>query len=282
VSDHPIRFRFDAKKAAQAANKLLRLSGGERNYMELVKLLYLADREALLRLDQPITGDSFVALPHGPALGHILDLIRWGPVDEADAPWFAAVSPPFGYSLRALPACGEDELSDAEDQILTEIFEKFGKLSWKELSRWTHALPEWVNPAGDRMPIPAEQILLLEGKSRDEIERIGCEVAAYERLDLESEYYRKETASSAIPKAEASDSTKSENHPNQAGLPANRPDLDPIQPMGSLKDYLREQEMNYVNRALALAGGDKEKAAQLLNVSVATLYRKLAGEEVEA
>ncbi len=54
------------------------------------------------------------------------------------------------------------------------------------------------------------------------------------------------------------------------------------QPLGPLKDYLREQELSYVNRALALAGGDKEKAAQLLNVSVATLYRKLADEEVAA
>jgi DNA-binding NtrC family response regulator len=52
------------------------------------------------------------------------------------------------------------------------------------------------------------------------------------------------------------------------------------QPLGPLKDYLREQELSYVNRALAMAGGDKEKAAQLLNVSVATLYRKLADEEV--
>jgi DNA-binding NtrC family response regulator len=52
------------------------------------------------------------------------------------------------------------------------------------------------------------------------------------------------------------------------------------QPLGPLKDFLREQEVNYVNRALALAGGDKEKAAQLLNVSVATLYRKLADEDV--
>ena len=54
------------------------------------------------------------------------------------------------------------------------------------------------------------------------------------------------------------------------------------QQLGPLKDFMREQELSYVNRALALAGGDKEKAAQLLNVSVATLYRKLADEEMPA
>jgi hypothetical protein len=61
----PIRFRFNAKKAAEAANRILKLSGGERNYMELVKLLCLADREALVRFESPITGDRVAALPHG-------------------------------------------------------------------------------------------------------------------------------------------------------------------------------------------------------------------------
>jgi DNA-binding NtrC family response regulator len=51
------------------------------------------------------------------------------------------------------------------------------------------------------------------------------------------------------------------------------------QPVGSLRDYMREQELGYVNRALAQTGGDKEKAAEMLGVSVATLYRKLAEED---
>jgi DNA-binding NtrC family response regulator len=52
------------------------------------------------------------------------------------------------------------------------------------------------------------------------------------------------------------------------------------QPVGPLRDFMREQELGYVNRALAQTGGDKEKAAEMLGVSVATLYRKLAEEEV--
>jgi DNA-binding NtrC family response regulator len=54
------------------------------------------------------------------------------------------------------------------------------------------------------------------------------------------------------------------------------------QPIGLLRDFLREQELSYVNRALAQTGGDKEKAAELLGVSVATIYRKLAEEEPAA
>ena len=46
-----------------------------------------------------------------------------------------------------------------------------------------------------------------------------------------------------------------------------------------LKDFLREQELVYLNRALAQTGGDKEKAAILLGISLATLYRKLSEDE---
>ncbi len=46
-----------------------------------------------------------------------------------------------------------------------------------------------------------------------------------------------------------------------------------------LKDFLREQELNYLNRILAQMGGDKEKAAIHLGISLATLYRKLSEDD---
>jgi DNA-binding NtrC family response regulator len=54
--------------------------------------------------------------------------------------------------------------------------------------------------------------------------------------------------------------------------------LDSFQP---LKTFMREQEQAHMNRALQHCEGDKEKAALLLGISLATLYRKLAGEEKE-
>ena len=49
--------------------------------------------------------------------------------------------------------------------------------------------------------------------------------------------------------------------------------------LGSLKDFIREQELAFLSRTLAFSNGDKEKAAALLGISVATLYRKLAADE---
>ena len=55
----------------------------------------------------------------------------------------------------------------------------------------------------------------------------------------------------------------------------------PMEPIKPLKNFIREQEQNYLNRVLEAAGNDKEQAAILAGVSLATLYRKLSGDENE-
>ena len=55
----------------------------------------------------------------------------------------------------------------------------------------------------------------------------------------------------------------------------------PSKELGSLKGFLREQESIYLNRVLAHTGGDKDKAASILGVSLATLYRKLSECEAD-
>jgi two-component system, NtrC family, response regulator AtoC len=60
--------------------------------------------------------------------------------------------------------------------------------------------------------------------------------------------------------------------PGQSAPPA-------AQAIGPLKEILRQQERAYIQRVLAHCGNDKEKAAELLQVSLATLYRKLSEDE---
>ena len=49
-----------------------------------------------------------------------------------------------------------------------------------------------------------------------------------------------------------------------------------------LKAYLQRQEQIHLNRAIQQCGGNKEQAALLLGISIATLYRRLSGEDKEA
>jgi two-component system response regulator AtoC len=80
-------------------------------------------------------------------------------------------------------------------------------------------------------------------------------------------------AAGATAKAPPSDSRTEVARPS-AAPPATTPGS-----VESLKNYLRQQEVSHINRALASAGGDKEKAATLLGISLATLYRKLVEGE---
>jgi len=160
--------------------------------MELVKLLYLADRESLIQFGHPITGDLFAALPHGMILSRILNLIRLGPGDEDDAPWFEVVSAPIGYDVESRQRIGNNcELSGAEERILRQVFEKYGQMDWRQLSRLTHALPEWVDPNGGSISVSPEQILTRAGKT-DAIRHLRKELMLFDALDKELESFRTE------------------------------------------------------------------------------------------
>ena len=58
-----IRFVFNEKKSAQSAAYLLKINGGSMDWRRLVTLMYLADREMLLRRGRTITGDEMACVP---------------------------------------------------------------------------------------------------------------------------------------------------------------------------------------------------------------------------
>jgi DNA-binding NtrC family response regulator len=68
-------------------------------------------------------------------------------------------------------------------------------------------------------------------------------------------------------------------HPNNQNNSAQPAAESPGAPLVPLKTFLREQEQTYLNRVLEQCGGDKERAAIELGVSLATLYRKMSGED---
>jgi transcriptional regulator with PAS, ATPase and Fis domain len=78
--------------------------------------------------------------------------------------------------------------------------------------------------------------------------------------------------------------------PPTAHYPLQRPAQPAAQQAGASPDpacfqplrvLIHHQEAAHIERALELANGDKEKAATLLGISLATLYRKIAGEDRE-
>jgi uncharacterized phage-associated protein len=180
-----MRFPFNERKAAQAAAYLLKKHGDRLNYMKLIKLLYLADRKALLEYGQPITGSRMVSMAKGPVLSAVLDLINWGRKRNEPSPWLEFISEPIGYDVavaNGITLEDLDLLSDDERRILDEIDQEFGRIDKWSLVDLTHRLPEWRDPYGSSLSIDPAEILRAEGRSPQEIYRIAQNAARASRL----------------------------------------------------------------------------------------------------
>jgi uncharacterized phage-associated protein len=164
-----IRFTFNEEKATQAAAKLIELRGGKLDVLELLKLLYLLDREALLRWGRPVTGDEYFALKHGPILSRVYDLTK-GKL-KGSGYWNDHIKKT-GERLTLTQDVPEDEFSDRESELIEEIARKYTGVGKWELRDFTHTLKEWSDPGTGRRPIYVEQILLAGNATWDEIKEI--------------------------------------------------------------------------------------------------------------
>ena len=167
----PVIFHFDERKAAQAAAWLLRRHGGEMSRFHLIKLLYLADRRALLDDSCPITGDHFLATPHGPVLGRIHDLIKGN--GAGNAVWCEFVAPAGESMMRPGDCADTGKLSEYETDILAAVDDEFGALTGQQLKQRTTALPEWADPGPDPASIDPAEILRSAGRAEWEIEEVA-------------------------------------------------------------------------------------------------------------
>ena len=152
--------------------------------MKLIKLLYLADREALLRWGRPISTDRYVSMDRGPVLSRVLNLATDGDDPECPSIWAESISAPSNYEVQLIREAGNDELSDAEEALLDEIFQRHGKLTRWQLVRLTHQLPEWKDPQGSAIGISYRDILKAGGKSDLEIAAVDDELAELSETDL--------------------------------------------------------------------------------------------------
>jgi uncharacterized phage-associated protein len=172
---------FNERKATEAAAFLLKRRSGTMSYLKLIKLLYLADREALLRWGRPISTDRYVSMDKGPVLSRVRDLIT----EESQEPsfWVATISEPHQFKVSLIKEIELEELSDAETELLEEIFNRYGALGRWELVELTHDLPEWVDPQGSAVAISYSDILRNGGKTEAEIAVIEDELRALQRID---------------------------------------------------------------------------------------------------
>lgn len=153
------------------------------SYLKLIKLLYLADRTALLRWGRPVSTDKYFAMDRGPVLSHVLDLVTQEAMPENASYWSQYISDPSHYEVSLQDDPGQDELSEAELKLLEEIFHEHGHKTRWELVELTHRLPEWEDPQGGAIPISYRDILRAAGKTDLEIAVVEAELEAVAMME---------------------------------------------------------------------------------------------------
>lgn len=161
--------RFNEKALTQAAAVLIKREGGKMNYLKMLKLLYVAERKSLLQVTKSITGDTFTAMDKGPLLSHAYDLIKASARGESSGPWCSSIrTDDYDVVLEKDP--DNDELSEADEKRIEEVYDLLGHMNEWELVKWTHDnCPEWRPQGGSSTDIPTREIFFAAGLEDDQV-----------------------------------------------------------------------------------------------------------------
>ncbi len=143
-----MRFYFDIEKTLAAAGHVLKVNRGRMNYMNLLKTLYVADRQAFIKWQRTVTGDAPESRPNGPVLRKVLELLN-GDGGAVQSSWNEFISERDDYTVRLLKAPNEGCLSERERVVLNEANTRFGTTPFNQLVRAVHNhqhFPEWKHP----------------------------------------------------------------------------------------------------------------------------------------
>lgn len=152
---------FSEKRAAQVAAFFIFQAGGQIEILKLMKLMYLAERQSFVRLGEPMTGDTLYSMEHGPilssTLNHINNFIESGP-DGWDS-WISDRSNREVALRIDDPIPKLKQLSDADLDILQDIWGQFGKMTAGQLRNYTHDnCGEWEDPNQSSTLIPYRRL----------------------------------------------------------------------------------------------------------------------------
>jgi antitoxin SocA-like protein len=176
-----MRFPYDPSKAAQATAYLAHLyQDGQIDLFRAVKLIYLANRMALIDIGRTITGDRLVNMDQGGVPSETYDALKIeADEDSLREPWSEFLEPVPEKAYKFRPKVQPSDLLDLSDYelaVLKKVFNTYAYLKHPELVHFMHSLQEYKKPnPGGQLPIELAEILRNASKSSEEIEEIGIQ-----------------------------------------------------------------------------------------------------------
>lgn len=156
-------------------------------HLKLIKLMYLADRQAMAESGFSLTGDLVVAMPHGPVLSLTLNYIN-GDLESSEDGWESWISDRENHEVafRPRPAGRDelDELSPADLDVLARVWQRFGSMSKYQIRDYTHDhCPEWDDPLGSSKPISFQRIFEALGRTQEEAAALAARMEEQRTID---------------------------------------------------------------------------------------------------
>lgn len=130
---------------------------------QVVKFLYLADREHLNRHGRPITFETYYALKYGPVASHAKELMEGRantiagagadrlPFELEEVPHPKKPGEKLVQLGRPLREVNYDKFSKSDIKIIDEIIDKYGELSFDDLYNITHSHFAYRNAWDNRL-----------------------------------------------------------------------------------------------------------------------------------
>jgi uncharacterized phage-associated protein len=176
---------FDEAKTTQIAARFIYREGGTIPHLKLMKLLYIADREALINWGYPLTFDNYLSMKHGPVLSNTLELINDGSADPSHSAWEQVISAKANHKVSLMDSNkmpNSELLSVAEQALIDQISERFAQKDQWQMVKYTHQqFKEWQDPAGTCLPINFEDIFCADGISQTEAKEMANNIRLFQR-----------------------------------------------------------------------------------------------------
>lgn len=163
-------------------------NGGSIEILKLIKLIYLSERESYIRYGEPMIGDDLVSMEHGPVVSTTYNHCK-REIESEPGGWDEWISERDGNNLALLVdnvVLDElKQLSDADAEIIENIWGNFGGMTASQLRKYTHDhCPEWEEPPPQSSTsIPFSRLLGCVGYSGEVVRELEDRIFAQRKID---------------------------------------------------------------------------------------------------
>lgn len=136
-------FEFKIDKALEAILFIVEKTNSP-TFHQVSKIMYFADRAHLENYGRFISGDSYVAMKHGPVPSQTYNLLKSGkglntPIPNDVASMIHRALEIFGdYHVKGRREANLDKLSDSDIECLRQAVEQYGHLDFNTLTELSH------------------------------------------------------------------------------------------------------------------------------------------------